>query len=145
MLLQSFPISRKKWKPLRLQLCILHHVVVNGQATIQEYMPRLRIPEPFTYGGARDLKEVENFLVEIEQYLLPAILKTGHIMDIRDMSEKDKLFTFMERLILWARTELQTQKVADVSTTMKAGECLMNYQSKLRKDWLQVNSQSREG
>ncbi|KAL0297682.1 UNVERIFIED_CONTAM: hypothetical protein Sradi_6820300 [Sesamum radiatum] len=31
------------------------------------------------------------------------------MMDIRDMSENEKLFTFMEGLKLWARLELQRQ------------------------------------
>ncbi|KAL2527518.1 Uncharacterized protein Adt_12572 [Abeliophyllum distichum] len=43
---------------------------------------------------------------------------SGHMLDIRDMSEKDKLFTFMEGLKPWASTKLQRHKVADVSTTM---------------------------
>ncbi|KAL0303330.1 UNVERIFIED_CONTAM: hypothetical protein Sradi_6201100 [Sesamum radiatum] len=29
-------------------------------------------PEPKAYGGARDVKEVENFLVDMEQYFLAA-------------------------------------------------------------------------
>ncbi|KAL2476402.1 Uncharacterized protein Adt_37138 [Abeliophyllum distichum] len=36
------------------------------------------------------------------------------------MSEKDKLFTFMEGLKPWARTELQRQKVADASSHCEA-------------------------
>ncbi|KAL0307186.1 UNVERIFIED_CONTAM: hypothetical protein Sradi_6135900 [Sesamum radiatum] len=107
------------------------------------------------YGGARDTKEVENFLFDMEQYFLAANVEdearkanqvrldtwallreaireqffpknveynakralrklehTGSIrdyvkafsalmLDIRDISEKDKLFTFMEGLKLW--------------------------------------------
>ncbi|KAL2541710.1 Retrotrans gag domain-containing protein [Abeliophyllum distichum] len=47
----------------------------------------------------------------------------------------------MEGLKLWARTELQRQKVADVSTAMRAAECLMDYQSEPRKEWLQGGHQ----
>ncbi|KAL0304835.1 UNVERIFIED_CONTAM: hypothetical protein Scaly_3006800 [Sesamum calycinum] len=139
------------------------------------------------YGGARDAKEVENFLFDMEQYFLAANVEdearkvstatmylTGDaklcwctkyaeiqanqvrldtwallreaireqffpenveynarralrkwsiqapwgyvktfsalMLDIRDMSEKDKLFTFMEGLKLWVRLELQRQR-----------------------------------
>ncbi|KAL0343425.1 UNVERIFIED_CONTAM: hypothetical protein Sangu_1229900 [Sesamum angustifolium] len=34
------------------------------------------------------------------------------MLDIRDMSEKDKLFTFMEGLKPWARLELQRQRIS---------------------------------
>ncbi|KAL2525965.1 Uncharacterized protein Adt_11019 [Abeliophyllum distichum] len=67
------------------------------------------------------------------------------MLDIRDMSEKDKHFTFMKELKLWTRIELQRQKVADVSTTMGATECLIDNQSEPRKERLQVNSQFRGG
>ncbi|KAL2491207.1 Retrotrans gag domain-containing protein [Abeliophyllum distichum] len=157
---------REKMEAMRLQLRILQRVVGNGQAPAQEYAPRLKIPEPRIYGGVRNAKEVENFLFDMEQYFLTANIEdgarralqelkhtgsirdyvktfSGHMLDIRDMSEKDKLFTFMERLKPWPRIELQRQKVADVSTTMGVAEYLMDYQSEPIKERLQVNSQSR--
>ncbi|KAL2531397.1 Uncharacterized protein Adt_04748 [Abeliophyllum distichum] len=199
------PYLREEMEAKRLQLPMLQRVVGNGQAPAQEYAPRLKILEPRTYGWARDVKEVENFLFDMEQYFLTAniedgasrvtkatmyldgeaklwwrtkyvdiqanrvqidtwdLLKeairtqffpenveyqaqralrelkhtgsiwdyvktfSGHMLDIRDMSEKDKLFTFVEGLKPWARTELQRQKVDDVSTAMGAAECLMDY------------------
>ncbi|KAL0381289.1 UNVERIFIED_CONTAM: hypothetical protein Sangu_0193200 [Sesamum angustifolium] len=36
------------------------------------------------------------------------------MLDIRDMSEKDKLFTFMESLKSWVRLELQHQRVINL-------------------------------
>ncbi|KAL0430931.1 UNVERIFIED_CONTAM: hypothetical protein Sradi_0719100 [Sesamum radiatum] len=160
---------------------------------------RLRIPEPKAYGGARDAKEVENFLFDMEQYFLAAnvvdearkvstatmyltgdaklwwrtkyaeiqanqvrldtwdllreairvqffpenveynarraLRKLEHtgsmqdyvksfstlMLDIRDMSEKDKLFTFMEGLKPWARIELQRQRTTPSPAQNKAG------------------------
>ncbi|KAK4404206.1 hypothetical protein Sango_0789200 [Sesamum angolense] len=97
------------------------------QALVVAHDPgaRLRIPEPKAYSGAHDAKEVENFLFDIEQYFLAANARTRQgkcrlrqcsmrdyvkvflalMLDIRDMSEKDKLFTFMESLKPWARLE----------------------------------------
>ena len=68
-----------------------------------------------------------------------------YMLNIRDMSKNDKLFTFIEGLKLWTRTELQRQKVTDLSVTMGAAECLSDYQSKSRKDRLSKNSQAIGG
>ncbi|KAL0303329.1 UNVERIFIED_CONTAM: hypothetical protein Sradi_6201000 [Sesamum radiatum] len=56
------------------------------------------------------------------------------MLDIRDMSEKDKLFTFMESLKPWARLELQRQRVTDLGSAMAAAEHLTDFASETRKD-----------
>ncbi|KAL2524108.1 Uncharacterized protein Adt_09162 [Abeliophyllum distichum] len=71
------PDLREEMEAMRLQLRILQRAVGNGQAPAQEYAPRLKIPEPRTYGGARDAKEVENFLFDMEQYFLAANIEEG--------------------------------------------------------------------
>ena len=163
---------------------------------------RAKVPEPKRYEGARDAKELENFLFDMEQYFravrtdseedkvamaamylagdaklwwrskfindecpiktwgdlkrelkgqffpenveynarrkLRELVQTGTVrefvrgfstlmLDIRDMSEKDKMFYFLEGLKPWARTELQRQRVQDVATAMAAAECLNDY------------------
>ncbi|KAK3031127.1 hypothetical protein RJ639_035125 [Escallonia herrerae] len=45
-----------------------HSEVVNTPAGGAEHSSRPRVPEPKSYGGARDAKELENFLFDIEQY-----------------------------------------------------------------------------
>ncbi|XP_022855211.1 uncharacterized protein LOC111376484 [Olea europaea var. sylvestris] len=120
------PDLQDEMEALRAQLRVLQRPVGNGQAPVPEYAPRLRIPEPCTYGGARDAKEIENFLFDMEQYFLAA--------SIEDEVRKDKLFTFMEGLKPWTRTEFQRQKVTDLSTAMGAAECLSDYQTDSRKD-----------
>ncbi|KAK2997320.1 hypothetical protein RJ639_025868 [Escallonia herrerae] len=45
-----------------------HIEVVNTPAGGAEHLSRPRVPEPKSYGGARDAKELENFLFDIEQY-----------------------------------------------------------------------------
>jgi hypothetical protein len=39
----------------------------HAMVTVNE-TPRVRVPEPRAYGGARDAKELENFLFDMEQY-----------------------------------------------------------------------------
>ncbi|KAL0455587.1 UNVERIFIED_CONTAM: hypothetical protein Slati_0897900 [Sesamum latifolium] len=56
------------------------------------------------------------------------------MLDIRDMSEKDKLFTFMEGLKPWARVELQRQWVTNLGSAMTAAERLTNFASETRRD-----------
>ncbi|KAK3018410.1 hypothetical protein RJ639_004709 [Escallonia herrerae] len=55
-----------------LQDRVEHHArhveVVNTPTRGAEHASRPRVPEPKSYGGARDAKEVENFLFDIEQY-----------------------------------------------------------------------------
>ncbi|KAL0439055.1 UNVERIFIED_CONTAM: hypothetical protein Slati_2388500 [Sesamum latifolium] len=166
----------------------------------------LWILEPKAYSGARDAKEVENFLFDMEQYFLAtnvedearkvstttmyltgdaklwwrtkyseiqanqvrldtwallreairmqffpenieynarqALWKLEHTGSMQDyvksfsvlMSEKDKLFTFMEGLKPWARLELQRQRVTDLGSAMTAAECLTDFASGTRKD-----------
>nr|CAD1833663.1 unnamed protein product [Ananas comosus var. bracteatus] len=143
---------------------------------------RVRVPEPRSFRGARDAKELENFLFDMEQYFrvvqpdnkeskggrctidtwedlkkelkaqfLPENVKfiawrnlrrlhqqTGSIrdyvkqfsvlmLDIRDMSKKDKLFDFVEGLKPWAQAELRRQNIKDLVAAQGAAERLTNY------------------
>ncbi|XP_022866547.1 uncharacterized protein LOC111386316 [Olea europaea var. sylvestris] len=83
-----------------------------------EYQPRRAL---------RDLKHTSSIKEYVKSF-------SGHMLNIRDMSEKDKLFTFMEGLKPWTRTELQRQKVTDLCTAMGAAECLSDYQTESRKN-----------
>ncbi|KAL0354280.1 UNVERIFIED_CONTAM: hypothetical protein Sangu_1009300 [Sesamum angustifolium] len=140
------------------------------------------------YGGARDTKEIENFLFDMEQYFLAANIEdearkanqvrldtwallreaiqeqlflenveynarralrklehTGSVrdyvkafsalmLDIRDMSEKDKLFTFMKGLKPWARLQLQRQRVIDLGAAMATAERLIDLNPTNQRD-----------
>ncbi|KAL2240221.1 UNVERIFIED_CONTAM: hypothetical protein Sindi_0663300 [Sesamum indicum] len=148
---------RRDMEQMSIQIGLLQRAVSNAPVAAHDHGARLRIPEQKAYGGARDAKEVENFLFDMEQYFLAANVEdearkvrldtwallreaireqlfpenieynarralrklehTGSVqeyvksfsalmLDIRDMSEKDKLFTFMEGLKPWARLEL---------------------------------------
>ncbi|KAL3626938.1 hypothetical protein CASFOL_029249 [Castilleja foliolosa] len=166
---------------------------------------RVRVPEPNAFGGARDAKELENFLWDMENYFQAAgvpdaekvaiacmylngdaklwwrarlsgdasanresiktwesmktelkgqflpqnaswvarealrqLKHTGPVreyvksfsslmLDIRDMSEEDKVFNFVAGLQPWAQTELRRQAVNDLSGAMAAADRLNDY------------------
>ncbi|KAL0449310.1 UNVERIFIED_CONTAM: hypothetical protein Slati_1487400 [Sesamum latifolium] len=173
---------------MSIQIGLLQRAVRNAPVVAHDAGARLWIPEPKAYGGARDAKEIENFLFDMEQYFLAANVEdearkanqvrldtwallreairvqffpenveynarralrklehTGSIqdyvksfsalmLDIRDMSEKDKLFTFMEGLKSRARLELQRQRVTDLGSAMAAAVRLTDFASETRKD-----------
>ncbi|KAL0293481.1 UNVERIFIED_CONTAM: hypothetical protein Sradi_6935100 [Sesamum radiatum] len=203
---------RREMEQMSIQIGLLQRAVSNAPVVAHDVGARLRIPEPKAYGGARDAKEVENFLFDMEQYFLAAnvvdearkvstatmyltgdaklwwrtkyaeiqanqvrldtwdllreairvqffpenveynarraLRKLEHtgsmqdyvksfsalMLDIRDMSEKDKLFTFMEGLKPWARIELQRQRVTDLGSAMTAAERLTDFASETRRD-----------
>ena len=49
------------------------------------------------------------------------------MLDIKNMSEEDKLFNFMSGLQGWAQMELRRQGVRDLPATMAAVDCLVHY------------------
>ncbi|KAK0574684.1 hypothetical protein LWI29_027341 [Acer saccharum] len=60
---------------------------------------------------------------------------TTLILEIEDMSDKDKLFYFMDGLKDWARVELERRNVQDLDIAIAAAESLADYtQPKERKD-----------
>ena len=52
---------------------------------------------------------------------------SSFIIDIKDMSEVDKLFNFMPRLQRWTYTKLRRQGVQDFPSVMAAIDCLVDY------------------
>ena len=49
------------------------------------------------------------------------------MLDIKNMSEEDKLFNFVYGLQAWAQTELRRQGVKDLPATMATADCLVDY------------------
>ena len=49
------------------------------------------------------------------------------MLDIKNMSEEDKLFNFMSGLQGWAQTEFRRQGVYDLPATMVVAYCLVDY------------------
>ncbi|KAK3018657.1 hypothetical protein RJ639_002710 [Escallonia herrerae] len=57
-----------KFQELQDRVELFSRTVVNTPAGGAEHSSRPRVPEPKSYGGARDAKELENFLFDIKQY-----------------------------------------------------------------------------
>ncbi|KAL2228318.1 UNVERIFIED_CONTAM: hypothetical protein Sindi_1811500 [Sesamum indicum] len=208
----GFTGMRCDMEQMSIQIGPLQRAVSNAPVVAHDPDARLRIPEPKAYSRARDAKEVENFLFDMERYFLAADVQekarkvstatmyltgdaklwwhtkyaeiqthqvrldtwallreaireqfftenveynarralrklkhTGFVreyvkafsalmLNIRDMSKKDKLFTFMEGLKPCARFELQCQRVTDLSSVMTAAERLADFNPKTRRD-----------
>ena len=192
--------------PQTLQdVAMLKKAVLRTSPQTTDASPKVRVPEPKDFGGARSAKELENFLWDMDQFFKAAqvadeekvsitgmyllgdaklwwrtrlegdaessrpqistweILKrelkeqflptnvawlaqeslrrlkqtrTMHdyvkefnslMLDIKNMSEEDKLFNFVSRLQAWAQTELRRQGVKDLPATMEATDCLVDY------------------
>ncbi|XP_070025193.1 uncharacterized protein [Nicotiana sylvestris] len=185
---------------------------IGGAANPTSATQKLKIPEPKPYSGARNAKEVENFIFDVEQYFdvvggleeakklatadmylqgdaklwwrlkyeaikasedalktwaelnaairlqffpenveynsrrkLRELCQTKSVRDyvrefsalmlsIRDMGDKDKLFTFLEGLKPYARMELQRQQVDTLPKAIQVAECLGDYQMEARND-----------
>nr|XP_009779181.1 PREDICTED: uncharacterized protein LOC104228414 [Nicotiana sylvestris] len=170
---------------------------IGGTANPASATQKLKVLKPNPYGGARNAKEVENFIFDIEQYFddvggleeakkwrvkyeaikagedsletwaeLKAVIRLQFfpqnmeynarrklrelrqtklvrdyvreffalMLNIRDMGDKDKLFTFLEGLKPYARMELQRQRVDTLPKAIQVVECLGDYQVEARKD-----------
>ncbi|KAA0036436.1 uncharacterized protein E5676_scaffold360G001010 [Cucumis melo var. makuwa] len=70
----------------------------------------------------RDLKHTGNIQEYVKQF-------AGLMLDIRDMSKKDKVFYFVEGLKPWAKTKLYEQRVQDLTSVYAAVERLFDLTS----------------
>ncbi|KAK3000778.1 hypothetical protein RJ639_020969 [Escallonia herrerae] len=134
-----------KFQELQDRVELLSRAVVNTPAGGAEHSSRPRVPEPKSYGGARDAKELENFLFDVEQYFrairvdseatkvsMAAMYLVGDAKlwwRKNDMSAVDRLFFFMEGLKPWARTELNRRRVNNLNEAIIAAESLSDYNS----------------
>ncbi|TYK29873.1 uncharacterized protein E5676_scaffold208G001250 [Cucumis melo var. makuwa] len=70
----------------------------------------------------RDLRHTGEIREYVKQF-------AGLMLDIRDMSEKDKVFYFVEGLKPWARAKLYEQRVQDLTSAYAAAERLFDLTS----------------
>ncbi|KAA0057412.1 uncharacterized protein E6C27_scaffold280G002880 [Cucumis melo var. makuwa] len=70
----------------------------------------------------RDLRHTGEIREYVKQF-------AGLMLDIRDMSEKDKVFYFVEGLKSWARAKLYEQRVQDLTSAYAAAERLFDLTS----------------
>ena len=187
------------------EISILKKVVAQSPSTMSGPPQKVPVPEPNGFRGARNAKELENFLWDMKQFFKVAHVPDSEIvsitsmylsgdaklwwrtrmgdnaesgrpqidtwetlkrelkeqflptnsswlareslkrlkhtssvreylkefssimLDIKNMSDEDKLFNFISGLQGWAQTELRRQGVRDPSAAMAAADCLVDY------------------
>ncbi|KAL0451693.1 UNVERIFIED_CONTAM: hypothetical protein Slati_1147400 [Sesamum latifolium] len=107
-----------------------NQVRLDTWALLREAIREQFFPENVEYNARRALRKLEHS-GSVRDYVKSF---SALMLDIRDMSEKDKLFTFMEGLKPWARLELQRQRVTDLGSAMAAAERLTDFALETRKD-----------
>ncbi|KAL0456483.1 UNVERIFIED_CONTAM: hypothetical protein Slati_0987500 [Sesamum latifolium] len=120
----------KLWWRTKYSEIQANQVRLDTWALLREAIRVQFFPENVEYNARRALRKLEH-TGSMQDYVKAF---SALMLDIHDMSEKDKLFTFMEGLKPWARVELQRQRVTDLGSAMTAAECLTDFASKTRRD-----------
>ncbi|KAL0413752.1 UNVERIFIED_CONTAM: hypothetical protein Sradi_1576900 [Sesamum radiatum] len=107
-----------------------NQVRLDNWALLREAIRVQFFPENIEYKAGRVLRKLEH-TGSMQDYVKSF---SALMLDIRNMSEKDKLFTFMEGLKSWARLELESQWVTDLWSAMAAAERLTDFALEIRKD-----------
>ena len=81
----------------------------------------------------RELKHTGSIREYVKQF-------AGLMLDISDMTEKDKIFSFVEGLKPWARTKLYEQKVQDLVSAYATAERLFDLSSDVQETRRQQSS-----
>ena len=103
--------------------------IENGRCTIASWEDLKRelktqfLPENVAYMARRQLRELKQ-VGTVREYVKKF---SGLMLDIKDMSEVDRLFCFLEGLKPWAKQELQRQRITDLATAQAAAERLTDY------------------
>ena len=66
-----------------------------------------------------NFKDTDNIWEYVKQFV-------GLMLNIRDMTKKDKVFCFLERLKSWAKTKLYEQRVQYLTSAYAATERLFD-------------------
>ncbi|ERN15274.1 hypothetical protein AMTR_s00056p00222760 [Amborella trichopoda] len=141
-------------KTLNEELSLVKRALSNSLGMLES--TRVKVPEPNPFGSARVAKELNNFTLDMEQYFTVAharerdrvtvtsmealrILKhtatvreyvkqfSSLMLNIKIMSEEDKLLNFMAGLQPWAQAELRRQGVKDLPAAVTAAESLVDF------------------
>ncbi|KAL0451597.1 UNVERIFIED_CONTAM: hypothetical protein Slati_1137800 [Sesamum latifolium] len=120
----------KLWWRTKYSEIQANQVRLDTWALLREAIRVQFFPENVEYNARRALSKLEH-TGSMQDYVKAF---SALMLDIHDMSEKDKLFTFMEGLKPWARIELQCQRVTDLGSAMTAVERLTDFASETRRD-----------
>ncbi|KAL2253280.1 UNVERIFIED_CONTAM: hypothetical protein Sindi_0122700 [Sesamum indicum] len=120
----------KLWWRTKFAEIQAHQIQLDTWALLREAIREQFFPENVEYNARRALRKLEH-TGSVREYVKAF---SALMLNIRDMSEADKLFTFMEGLKQWARNELQRQRVTDLSSAIIAAERLADFNLETQKD-----------
>ncbi|KAA0031687.1 uncharacterized protein E5676_scaffold409G00190 [Cucumis melo var. makuwa] len=101
------------------------HCTVDTWDALKRELRSQFFPENVEILARRKLRDLRH-TSEIQEYVKQF---AGLMLDIHDMSEKDKVFCFVEGLKPWARAKLYEQRVQDLTSTYVAAERLFDLTS----------------
>ncbi|KAL2223596.1 UNVERIFIED_CONTAM: hypothetical protein Sindi_3132900 [Sesamum indicum] len=130
----------KLWWRTKFAEIQAHQIQLDTWALLREAIREQFFPENVEYNARRALRKLEH-TGSVREYVKAF---SALMLNIRDMSEADKLFTFMEGLKQWARNELQRQRVTDLSSAIIAAERLADFNLETQKDRQATPSPERE-
>ncbi|KAL2245999.1 UNVERIFIED_CONTAM: Retrovirus-related Pol polyprotein from transposon [Sesamum indicum] len=120
----------KLWWRTKFAEIQAHQVQLDTWALLREAIREQFFPENVEYNTRKALRKLEH-TCSVQEYVKAF---SALMLNIRDMLEADKLFTFMEGLKQWARNELQRQRVTDLSSAIIASERLADFNQDTQKD-----------
>ncbi|KAL2236592.1 UNVERIFIED_CONTAM: hypothetical protein Sindi_0850900 [Sesamum indicum] len=118
-----------------------NQVRLDSWALLRQAIREQVFPENIEYNARRTLQKLEH-TCSVREYVE---VFSALMLDIRDMWEKDKLFTFMEGLKPWAHLELQHQRVIDLGSAMAVAERLTDFNPEGRRDRQTTSVQNKPG
>ena len=69
---------QERTRSLEEEIVLLKQAMVQGTPSPSDPLPaKVRVLEPKAFGGARNVKDLENFLWDIEQYFIAARIPVG--------------------------------------------------------------------
>ncbi|KAL2245836.1 UNVERIFIED_CONTAM: hypothetical protein Sindi_2851800 [Sesamum indicum] len=120
----------KLWWRTKFAEIQTHQIQLDTWTLLREAIREQFFPKNVEYNARRALRKLEH-TGSVWDYVKAF---SALMLNIRDMSEADKLFTFMEGLKQWARNELQRQRVTDLSSAIIAAERLADFNLETQKD-----------
>ena len=113
----------KLWWRTKYEDIMAGRCEINSWEDLKRELKTQFFPENVEYMARRQLIHLKQ-TGSIREYVKKF---SALMLDIRDMSEKDKMFFFLEGLKPWARTELQRQRVQELPIALAAAERLTDY------------------
>ncbi|KAE8701616.1 Detected protein of unknown function [Hibiscus syriacus] len=128
---------RESIEGMREDVALCKRAVISGGANITVSTPRVECPKPQGFNGARDAKEVENYLWQMEQYFEGIDLNDEAAKIHGTSSRKNSRSTAIPRMWSmrlarncgrWAKQEIHRRDIRTVDEAIAIAESLIDFQ-----------------